>query len=71
MTDCGAPKLDWHGKIYVGSSADQALVGKDNGEIVVIPADDPKFDEMTCTDTFAELQDAYKRLLDKCQKWDR
>lgn len=69
ISDCGAPKLKWDGTIYVGSSADSAVIGRKNGETIIVPANDQKFDVMTCTDTFYELQEAYKQLLDKCEKW--
>ena len=71
ISDCSGPKLKWNGTIYVGSSTDQAVIGKKNGEIVVIPSSDERFDSMTCTDTFAELQSAYNDLLGKCERWAR
>lgn len=69
LAACDEPKLEWNGAIYVGSSEAQAVVSKIDGEIVTVPANDPRFDEMVCTDTFGELQRAYEELLKRCKKW--
>lgn len=66
-----APKLNWDGTIYVGSSDDLGVVGRINGVDTVVACDSEKFNEMTCTDKFAELQEAYADLLNKCERWKR
>ena len=66
---CSGPALDFKGTIYVGSSEDQAVIGKVNGEPVVIKCDDPKMDSMTCTDDFAGLQKSYDDVIKQCKAW--
>lgn len=69
LSACETPELDWKGTIYVGSSDGQALVGKIDGKTVIVYPSEPQFDSMVCTDTFAELQESYKRMMDKCERW--
>lgn len=69
VNSCGAPKLNWNGEILVGDSKEKALIGKVNGVIDRVPADDPRFDQMTCTDDMAGLTAAYDDLISQCKSW--
>lgn len=69
LSSCSGPQLNWNGTIYVGSSKDEAVIGKVDGQPIVVKCSDPKFDSMTCTDDIKGLINAYDALIKSCKKW--
>jgi hypothetical protein len=62
----GAPIPKWDGKIYAGSSAQQAMVRKQENEVVL--ASDPKFDDMLGM-TYADFLSFTDTYIGGCKEW--